>query len=365
MNRFALLLLILIGCKPAEEIRSYAVPKEILPKETLPEVAAETPSQPASQPAGEPTDRMLGAMLPAESQAWFFKLAGPKAAVDAVAEQVTKFYAAVKLDGGEPSWELPEGWKQAAASGMRFATLQVPSEGKELELSVIGLPRVGDWSKQALDNANRWRGQMKLPPVDQDAATKIDGATPDAMLVDLNGWFEAGSMTPPMMQGARTPVAPPSIGPPVAQNPVAQPQAAAEEFSSTPPEGWREGQAGMMRKATFLVGDAEAAVTMFGAVEMMVDPLANLNRWRDEVGLPAAQAGELNGLKTEISVDNSPAQRFEIVGDELATLAVMTRRGEQMWFFKLKGPKGTVAAHTKAFDEWIASVKFSSGAAAE
>lgn len=353
MNRFALLLLIpfltFVGCKPAEEIRSYSVPKE-----TLPDVAAETPS-PSTQPTGEPTDRMLGAMLPAEGQAWFFKLAGPKAAVDAVAEQVTKFYASVKLDGGEPKWELPDGWKQSPSSGMRFATLTVPSDGKELELSVIGLPRVGDWAQQALDNANRWRGQMKLPPVEKDAATKIEGGVADAMIVDLAGWFEAGSMTPPMMGAAGAPVAPP----------VAKPQAAEEEFSSTPPEGWRAGQAGMMRKATFLVGDAEAAVTMFGAVEMMVDPLANLNRWRGEVALAPVEAGELNGLKTEITVDNSPAQRFEIVGDELATLAVMTRRGEQMWFFKLKGPKATVEQQTKAFDEWIASVKFAAAKAEE
>ncbi len=92
---------------------------------------------------------MLGAMLPAEAQAWFFKLAGPKATVDAVAEQVTKFYSAVKLENGEPSWELPDGWKQSPSSGMRFATLTVPSEGKELELTVIGLPRVGDWAQEA------------------------------------------------------------------------------------------------------------------------------------------------------------------------------------------------------------------------
>ncbi len=38
MNRFALFLLLVVGCKPAEEIRSYSVPKE-----TLPEVAAQTP----------------------------------------------------------------------------------------------------------------------------------------------------------------------------------------------------------------------------------------------------------------------------------------------------------------------------------
>ncbi len=189
---------------------------------------------------------------------------------------------------------------------------------------------------------------MKLPPVEQDAATKIEGATPDAMLVDVAGWFEAGSMTPPMMANAGAlPVAPP----------VAKPQAAEEEFSSTPPEGWREGQAGMMRKATFLVNDAEAAVTMFGAVELMIDPLANLNRWRGEVGLPAAAEGELDALKTEIMVDNSPAQRFEIVGDELSTLAVMTRRGSRCGFLSSRVRRGRWR-QTKAFDDWIASVKF-------
>lgn len=61
------------------------------------------------------------------------------------------------------SWTLPSGWKELPGGGMRLATF-VPPGGLKTEATVVALP--GD-SGGELANANRWRGQIGLPPTDE------------------------------------------------------------------------------------------------------------------------------------------------------------------------------------------------------
>jgi hypothetical protein len=65
-------------------------------------------------------------------------------------------------------WTLPKGWTEGAGGGMRYATLKPPVPGK-VELSVVVLPGPAGGE---LNNVNRWRGQIGLPPVDEAA---LDG----------------------------------------------------------------------------------------------------------------------------------------------------------------------------------------------
>lgn len=67
--------------------------------------------------------------------------------------------------GGGLKWTLPKGWSEAAGSGMRFATLKAPVEGK-IEISVVVL--AGEAGGE-LANVNRWRGQIGLGPLDAAA----------------------------------------------------------------------------------------------------------------------------------------------------------------------------------------------------
>lgn len=59
-------------------------------------------------------------------------------------------------------WTVPAGWKEVPGSGMRLATF-LPPGGLKTEATVVSLP--GD-SGGELANANRWRGQIGLPPTD-------------------------------------------------------------------------------------------------------------------------------------------------------------------------------------------------------
>jgi len=61
------------------------------------------------------------------------------------------------------AWELPKGWTEARAGGMRLATLKPPVTGK-IDVSVIVLPGTAGGE---LSNVNRWRGQVGLQPIDE------------------------------------------------------------------------------------------------------------------------------------------------------------------------------------------------------
>ncbi len=74
--------------------------------------------------------------------------------------------AAAPHDAATPGglrWTMPPGWKEVPGTGMRLATF-VPPGGLKTEGTVVSLP--GD-SGSELANANRWRGQLGLPPTDE------------------------------------------------------------------------------------------------------------------------------------------------------------------------------------------------------
>ncbi len=68
--------------------------------------------------------------------------------------------------GASPSlaYQVPEGWKEQPAQGMRLAAFTIEADGQTAEVTVIPLGLAGG---DLLDNVNRWRGQVQLPPIDQ------------------------------------------------------------------------------------------------------------------------------------------------------------------------------------------------------
>lgn len=187
------------GCKPAEEIRSYSIPKE----------AEEAP--PPELPAG----RMLGAIVVRPAQGWFFKLLGPADAVAAQAEAFDGFLKKLKFPAdGPPSWQVPDGWREEPGGAMREATLVIPAEPKPLELTIIKLPREKgeDESEYVLKNVNRWRGQLQLPPIGKQelaaetSTVELDGAT--ATAVNIEGKLAPGGGMPGGPAAGSPPFAP-------------------------------------------------------------------------------------------------------------------------------------------------------------
>lgn len=76
-------------------------------------------------------------------------------------------------DSGTPQleYETPEGWQPARVGGMRLAAFAVQDGDQQAEVTVIPL---GLGAADLLDNINRWRGQIGLPPL---AAGELDQHT--------------------------------------------------------------------------------------------------------------------------------------------------------------------------------------------
>ncbi|MEX0677962.1 MAG: hypothetical protein WD063_12850 [Pirellulales bacterium] len=199
----------LVGCQKRDAITRYTVRKPP-PIEPLARI---NPHRPAvangEQPTGEPTDRTLGAIVPLVPQGWFFKLTGPKDAVAAHEEVFTAFLKSVRFaPDGKPHWTLPAGWQERPGNQIRYATLVIPGGDKPLEVTVTALPNSGtDDEDYLLVNVNRWRGQMRLPPIAKEqlagesSEIKLDGAT--ATLVNIVGHAADTMGRPPFFSGAR------------------------------------------------------------------------------------------------------------------------------------------------------------------
>jgi hypothetical protein len=190
------------GCAETDRVESYTVRKP------LPVESAQAAAQ-AAAPLGEPKDRTLAAIVPHKDQGWFFKLTGPKDPVAAQSQTFTTFVKSVHFTADDkPAWTLPTGWEQRPGSDIRYATLVIPAQPMPLEVSVTALPKpLGDDDNYALVNVNRWRNQLRLPPITLEQlggeATRfdLDGAT--ATMVDLLGTAAPDTMgRPPFFPGA-------------------------------------------------------------------------------------------------------------------------------------------------------------------
>lgn len=309
---------LLTGCE-SEQIESYKVAKTEKPPEPVAKV------------------RMLGAIFPAGEQSWFFKLSGPIDDVAKLEKPFETLVQSVKLGEDKPTWTTPAGWKQLPGEGLRFATIKTGEEDGALEVTV------GAAGGSLRDNVDRWRRQIGLRAsriADMEATTReitADGIK--GTFVDLRGPGGPGGM-PPMAGGAGKPPPPPPTG--------------KAPFTYVVPEGWKETQpfAGIEIVA-WKVGDAKFAVSSASG-----ELLANVNRWRDQVGLPRWSEEELKKGQKSINVSGRPAAYFDLDGGKMRILGVILTQGERTWFFKMTGPSDTVAKQQGAFEAFLKSVHF-------
>jgi hypothetical protein len=143
---------------------------------------------------------------------------------------------------------------------------------------------------------------------------------------------------------------------------TAVPTASGQDLAWQAPAQWTSKPAGAMRKATFAVpgdgGDAELSVTAFpGDVG---GELANVNRWRGQIGLTPLRPEEL-----EATVSHVEANTFNMTVVELASrgdangkgiLGAIVPASGSTWFFKLTGPGATLRSAKPAFLQFLHTV---------
>ena len=309
--------------------------------------------------------------------------------------------------------DVPEGWIEGRPEGMRVATYRISGGGDGVgTVSIIPLP--GDRSIE-LESVNMWREELQLPRVTaeelKETSRSIQVGDAEGVLVDMTAtsggptgtnrtiaaiaerggimWFvkmignsaavgenkekftafvkslefhEGSHEAPTQVASNERPV--PSAERPVSTNAEKLPaESDAPKFDV--PEHWTEKAAGPMVQRAFNIsgenGQAEVTITKFpGDVGGMV---ANINRWRGQLGIaPLAEAEarqsaetlEIDGEKNSYLVDIK-GTNVRGGGKPARMIAVGVPHQGQTWFFKLLGDESVVAKEKDSFVKFVVS----------
>jgi hypothetical protein len=197
--------LLVAGCQPDDEIRTYTVPR-----------AAAAPSEQEfvyQEVEGPNKMRFLAAVIPSgDGYFWAVRFFAPAPVVDHYEGAFDAFVASLKIPASsqeKPGYTVPAGWRvgeppSQMAAGFRLVTLHTGPKKKPVEM-YLSTPVKDD----RLDNVNRWREQFVGLPKITDAELKAQmqerkvGDT-TAYIVDLRGPGvnnPGGGMRPPFAGG--------------------------------------------------------------------------------------------------------------------------------------------------------------------
>lgn len=141
----------------------------------------------------------------------------------------------------------------------------------------------------------------------------------------------------------------------------AVPTAGGPGLSWTAPGEWQSAPAGPMRKASFSVsgpeGRAEISVTAFpGDVG---GELANVNRWRGQVGMTPLSADNLDQNVERIQVNGLSCTLVDL-GDAHSAhriLGAIIPFAGGVWFVKMSGPGALLERQKAQFRAFVSSIK--------
>jgi hypothetical protein len=308
------------------------------------------------------------------------------------------------VTGGVPAEitsEPPAKWELQPPSSMRIASYLVRGEnGAVADVSLVAL---GGAAGGDLENVNRWLSQLGQPSITAEQLAQMARRVPsgfgEAVLVDLKGlpqgadpakdgrilaaivsgegntlFFKirgnadlVGSQVNDFVKwiasvrpaGAASRLAPPPPANPAASVPEPAPEKPRLQWEVPP--GWSPVQASSMRYASFAVAgqngeSVDIAISVFPGDTG--GDLANVNRWRGQIGLEPMEAAALKSLMVSVSAKNGVFQTVELSGPKGRILAGWTLRDGQTWFFKASGPDRLVAGEKEKFVKFLQSVQF-------
>jgi len=289
--------------------------------------------------------------------------------------------------------DVPKNWEPQPLSQMRLASFLVRGEnGATADVSFVML---GPAAGNVLDNVNRWLDQIKQPAVTDEKLRSmiqpLKTSRGDVPVVDLSGQPENGDPNKDgriigaiasdetgtaffKMRGNAALVGAEkenflkwvNASRSANADTTAATTASAPVDSDKPqikwevPAGWSPAPASAMRYASFAVEkNGEKAdisiVTFPGDGGNDVD---NINRWRQQIGLPAVGAEVLKSMIAPIRAGDVQIESVDMSSANARVLAAWTRRGGHVWFFKMSGPPGVVEQEKTNFASFVQSVRF-------
>lgn len=331
-----LLLALLVGCADEAPITTYEVEKDSPP-------------------------RILVVTVEDGQHVWFIKLNGSAAKIEEHLDEFQDFLDSVEFEptndptselSSQPTWTLPKGWidSERGKTGefKRFASFSIPTDTELLDVSVTNLsaPSTGIGDQYLLMNLNRWRKQITLDPrgpaenwQDDFEPISIDGVP--GLLADLTG--EAHLDLSPR------PVAPEAQ----AGEPFRKP-----EFEYKVPDHWQDRGAARMVDQEWRVGEGETEDEVVRITLSFVGGgmRANINRWRDQVGLSEPTSDDVK--IEEIEMDGNPAVLVDLIGESKSIVGVVAPQNEQLALFvKMIGPVKMVEKERENFVEFTKTLK--------
>ncbi|MGD0059716.1 MAG: hypothetical protein ABSD58_09895 [Verrucomicrobiia bacterium] len=176
----------------------------------------------------------------------------------------------------------------------------------------------------------------------------------------------------PAATGTQTPALPPghpNIGGMSGQSLPAGSASDAPNPQWSVPADWQPGNPSSMRRATFLVKGtdgqtAEIAVSVFpGDVGGL---MANINRWRGQIGLGPVAPDEIAGITSNLDVNGTKSTVVDFKADTAPSgktqpprmIVVTVPNAGNSWFFKMTGDAPLVGAQKDSFLQFVKSVKF-------
>jgi hypothetical protein len=134
--------------------------------------------------------------------------------------------------------------------------------------------------------------------------------------------------------------------------------AEAGEVSYTVPDGWEELPPSGIRKANLRVSDAggSAELTVLAFPGDVGGTLANINRWRGQIGLDPATPEDLPAFTESYPISNHRGLYVRLEGGAQSILGGLLPFHGSTWFFKLQGSSGTVLANEARMKQFLDSV---------
>ena len=369
----AIFLMAALASRGSDQIRVYTIPKEV-PDEVVAPAPVMQPGGPVASGVGD----MASQAVPT----------GEASAADI-------------------RWTTPSGWKELPRTAMRIGNFAIAgANGKKAEVAITSFPgSVGT----ELDNVNRWRRELGLAAT-SEAGISSEPVTVggiEAKLYDMAGESERTVVADVMRNGASwflklkgdkevVASARPAFfdflksvqfagGYPGVTFPATgggDPHAAglqmalAEETGKSdatdsgdaakwnPPASWREKKPGPMVLKAFTVGDGAAAVTISAFPGTVGGTLANVNRWRGQIGLAPVGESDLGTMTQTINASGEKATAVDLAGTDMETghaarlVAVIVPHGGQTWFYKLMGDGTTVGKEKDEFLKFVETAQY-------
>jgi len=302
-----------------------------------------------------------------------------------VAKQAPDADASAKAGAEAPSqprpaitYTVPPDWKDLGANAMSLANFHIKTDAGEASVNVTPLGSMAGGESAIV---NMWREQVGQPPLpDSEAAatlSPVEIGGESGQLFEISGqrggeplkivtafvhradgsWFYkmqgpdavVTGQKPTFIEFLKSVRIHDNAAPTVAASAEGTP---ATQFHWKVPEGWQTLAPGQMQVGKFAVparGEAKAEVFVSIFPSDTGGALANVNRWRRQVGL-----GEIDeeGLKSCASPIEGlqGAVLVNLTNENRSLLGAIVPRDGQWWFYKLLGD---TAAVTPEHDNFV------------